>query len=199
LTLLAPLLAPDPISALLVLAMGLILSRLAAAFLAAILLASYEEYWENRSFTDVPKERSVLLDSIRSYSRVDEIRTLLGHLAAKWEVIEKSSEASPTDSRPPFQVYAVFAREYEHLGFRGDLKLTFFNDRLMSAVFYPRDFSGYVRRASATLPGLTEKTSVRVPPFTQVTLVTDYHQRKYVSWEDVRLTEEMSIWIKRYS
>ena len=147
----------------------------------------------------MPTERSVLVDDIRSYSRVDQVRTLLGDVAAKWEVVENSGQASSKDSRPPFQIYTALVHGYEHLGFKGDLKLTFFNDRLMSAVFYPNDFAGYVSRASVTFPDLREKKSVQVPPFTQVTLGTDYQQRRYVSWEDVRLVEEMSIWIKRYS
>jgi hypothetical protein len=163
--------------------------------IAVVLLGSCKQ----QSFVDVPKQRSVLIDGIRSYSRVDEIRSLLGSLTEKWEVVENSGQTSANDPRPPFRIYATVIHGYQHLGFTGDLKLTFFNDRLMSATFYPDDFEGYVKRVRTTVPQLAESKSVPLPPHSQVTLGTDYQQRKYISWEDARLVEEMSIWIKRYS
>jgi hypothetical protein len=183
---------------LLILTMRLALHHI-IVLLAAIFLISCEEYWQRPSFLDVPVERSRLVDGISSYISISEARELLGILAAKWEVVEDSGREPTKDSRPPFRFYTALVRGYEFLGFKGDLKLTFFNDRLMTSVFYPDDFTGFVRSVSTSLLGLVEKKSAHVLPFTEVTLGIDHQKRDFISWEDVRLTKEMSIWIKRYS
>jgi hypothetical protein len=177
--------------------MLLVMARLATVFSVAFLV-SCDEFGERPTFTDVPKERSSLVDGLYSYLSPSEASELLGELATSWKVLE-DEKAPPGDSRPPFRLYTTLVHGFENLGFEGDLKLTFFNERLMSAGFFPNDPVAYFQRLNAVLPALTEKTPARVPPFTDVVLGIDYQSRKFASWEDTRLVREMAFWIKRYS
>jgi len=170
-----------------------------AALMLVIFSTSCDESRERPSFLDIPEERSELISGIESYSSIDQINALLGDAAKNWDIIENSGKPSSNDSRPPFKIFTAVVHEYEYLGFTGDLKLSFFNDRLMSTVFYPTDFNGFVTRVRLTLPNLKEINPETLPPATQVTIGTDYQKKQYVSWEDVRLVEEFSIWIRRYS
>lgn len=118
---------------------------------------------------------------------------------AAWEVIEDSGQDSSSDSRPPFRIYVVRLRDFHHLGTSGELKLKFFNDRLMSTLFFPIDYNVYVQHLKPIYPGMPEEKRVQMQPFTEIMQGSDYLNRRYVSWADIRLKDELRIWIARYS
>ena len=51
------------------------------------------------SFTDVPGERTLLINGLSSYSSIAEVRASLGEIADTWEVKEESSLGS-NSSKP---------------------------------------------------------------------------------------------------
>lgn len=155
------------------------------------------------SFVDVASERTRLINGLESYSSIEESRKLF----PVWEVKEDSG-LRQGDKKPPFSIYIVAIKDYSHLDFRGELRLTFFNNRLMEAWFIPREFEKYVD-ALRVREGVEFKVSkeshrwpeARKPPHTRI-LLPSYEEKqklKFVSWEDMRLKEEREAWIRRYS
>ncbi len=168
------------------------------AILAIVLFTACEEYSSTPSFVEVLQERTALIGDLKSYQTISDVRSSLGPLAEKWEVLEDSGKGSKS-SKPPFEIFTAVVHGYVHEGFRGDLRLTFFNNRLMSTWFYPDDLAGYRKALNVKIPALAERESIKIPPFTVILVATDYRGKRYVAWEDSRLQEQMSMWIKRYS
>jgi hypothetical protein len=119
-------------------------------------------------------------------------------LAGKWVVLEDSGKGAKS-SRPPFEIFTAEVHGYMHDGFKGDLRLMFFNNRLMSTWFYPDDPASYRRAVSTAVPALKDHESTKVLPFTVISIAKDYRGKQYFRWEDSRLQKEMSVWINRYS
>ena len=108
------------------------------------------------------------------------------------EVTEDSS-LPPGDSRPPFSIYTVQVHQVSHKGFPGQVRLSFFNDRLMGVWFYPDDVAAY---RSATNPvGSSHDLSRHVESWT----AEDYRGKWYIAWEDKRLLDQSRDWIDRYA
>ncbi|MCA1791647.1 MAG: hypothetical protein LC667_17885 [Thioalkalivibrio sp.] len=128
-----------------------------------------------------------------------QLQAFFGERSQAWRDIEDSNGLPPGDPRPPFHIRRVSLLDYDHLGTRGELVLEFFNDRLMSTRFYPVDLAGYLRRLQAEVPSLTSDTAAELPPYTKVRIGVDYWDRGFVVWEDRRLVDELSLWIKLYS
>jgi hypothetical protein len=177
--------------------MAKILFRLSGV-MAVVLFAACEEHRSAPSFIEVQQERTVLVGGLQSYQTISEVRSSLGPLAEKWEVLEDSGKGAKS-SRPPFEVFTAVVRGYMHEGFKGELRLTFFNNRLMSTWFYPEDPASYRRVLSAAFPNLKERESTNVAPFTLISIATDHRGKRYFAWGDSRLQKEMEIWIRRYS
>src|SRR5438094_4487733 len=91
------------------------------------------------SFVDIASDRTKLIDGLQSYASVEEIKRLF----PEWKVIENSG-LKPGDKRPPINIYSVAVKNYSHLNCRGELRLTFFNNRLMEAWFIPDEFEKYI-------------------------------------------------------
>ena len=77
--------------------------------------------------------------------------------------------------------------------------MQFFNDRLMETRFFPNGVDAYLATLANAGVDLTKQSEVTVPPHTRLWTEMDYKKRRYVGWEDVRLAEEMKLWIKRYA
>jgi len=153
------------------------------------------------TFTDRADVSSPLLGSLPSYATVDDIRQR--HGSGAWTVVGNSH--LPTgDPRPRFDMVRVSIPGYVHLGHRGDLELTFFNDRLSSAWFYPDDDRGYLAALARDGVEVAEsdwetEPAVVVAPYTRVWTTRDFRGRVYVGWDDSRLVEQQRRWIERYS
>lgn len=169
-----------------------------SAVMAVVLLSACEEYQSAPSFVEVEQERTALIAGLTSYQTISDVRSALGPLTEKWEILEDSGKGAKS-SRPPFEIFTAVVHGYTHEGFRGSLRLMFFNNRLMSTWFYPDDPASYRKALSVAVPALKERESINVAPFTLISIATDHQGKQYFAWEDSRLQKEVSIWIKRYS
>jgi len=146
-------------------------------------------------FTAVRSPPSPLIAELRSYSNRLEVREALS--APSWSAVNES-RLTDGDHRPPYTLQ-TFSMPFEHLGYTGQLELSFYNDRLMSTLFYPDEFGSYLETlVAAELTG-TRDREIAIPPATVVRWVANNSDRPYVLWTDKRLQEQESRWIMRYS
>ena len=149
------------------------------------------------SFVKVEAERTRLINGIESYQSIEEFKCFLARDSFQWE--ESEDKPSPK-GRPPYNVHVIKLKRFSHLGFKGELVVTFFNNRLMATTFYPLDVVKYIT-AVEKKEGfhLSGDKNTKISPHTRVKVAVDYENRTYVDWSDSRLDQEMAIWIKKYS
>jgi hypothetical protein len=151
--------------------------------------------------------KSPLITGFQSYSSVADVKE--GILKNTRFEITEDSKLPDGDKRPPFSIYTISLKRYQHLGQSGELRLTFFNNRLMATWFYPEDARQYLHNLeeNGLLIPVKDFSEVQfgksvkqhVNPFTDVLCSTDYRKKIYVSWTDSRLENESNAWIMRYS
>jgi len=156
-----------------------------------------QDNYASVSFVKVEAERTKLINGIESYQSVEEFKTFLARGSFQWE--ESEDKPSPK-GRPPYNVHVITLKNFSNLGFTGKLVVTFFNNRLMATTFHPLDAVKYVaaveKKEGVQLSGNKE---AKLPPHTRVRVAVDYKNRTYVDWSDIRLDQEMELWIKKYS
>ncbi|MBU1043188.1 MAG: hypothetical protein KJ915_02175 [Candidatus Omnitrophica bacterium] len=148
------------------------------------------------SFIEIQSERTKLIDGIESYQSINEFKGFLKLSSLQWE--ENTNPLSPK-GRPPFNITTITIKNYLHLDYSGELIVSFFNNRLTSTNFYPKDVVGYFEAISKEGVTFDSNQEAKLPPHTHVYLAVDHKGRKYVDWADVRLEKEVELWIKRYS
>jgi hypothetical protein len=171
----------------------------ALGFLVAVIACTPRD-----TFTDRVDGVPLMLGAFRSYSTERQVRSSLDSLPV--EVVERSG-LSEGDARPAHTVVTLRVPAYRHVGYTGQLHLTLFNDRLMTASFYPSDVPGYVmaikRQGIDVTTNLTaglHSDNYREPlDHVRVWVSSDYQGREYVGWSDSRLEEQSRRWIERYS
>lgn len=151
------------------------------------------------SFVSVRSDRAKLLAPFESYASISDVEEILKSRGLVWQVIEKESTIAKGERRPPFNVYIIRVGNFTHLGFEGKLRLEFFNNRLMATWFYPTNLSAYRKVIEEHYPELRAKQASMVGKNTGIEFGTDHEKHDYIAWEDVRLRDEFSLWIKRYS
>jgi hypothetical protein len=83
-------------------------------------------------------------------------------------------------------------------GQTGELELTFFNDRLMTAQFFPVDMAA-ARRAVETGQNISlAALEGHIQPSTRVWVGKDENGRSYIGWIDKTLQAEQDAWVKQY-
>jgi len=139
-----------------------------------------------------PQESTQLINEIKSYTTMREF--MGAHPQAQ---VEPGRDGHPGDRwRSKYEVKEVIITNYSHFGQTGKLVVSFFNDRLMSTIFYPNDMHRYL--SELKINGIEFKAdSVDLSAHTLVRVGTDYQGNKYVDWEDKGLAKEMDEWIKR--
>lgn len=174
----------------------------AAALVVGVLLALFFwfEYYRSVTFADIAKHRAKLINAIESYWSVEDLESYLTKRSLAWD-LKRGQRPGLEDKRPPFIVDTVSIKNYPHLGFSGELVVEFFNNRLVGVRFFPRGIDKYIERLdSAENLDLARKREARVSEYTRVWIgEANQERKKYVGWEDVRLSNEMKQWIKRYS
>ncbi len=149
------------------------------------------------TYTRVESVRSPLLGPFESYTSPADVRRSLP-AQLPWRLVT-DSRLPPGDPRPAYDWLTVSLAGYADLDRTGELVLTFFNDRLASTTFYPDDPEGYMARLGISALRYDTGAEVRRPPFTLIRAATDYHGRRFVSWEDERLRRQADRWIMRFS
>jgi hypothetical protein len=148
------------------------------------------------AYAQIQSPPAQLLGELKSYASPTQVRSQLPS-QLRVETIE-DSKLSDSDSRPRFDVLTWRVRDFEHLGHRGELRLTFLNDRLLGAWFYPQSYDSYLGALrDSNLEPASEPT--RLDSFTEFWTARDFQQQAYVAWEDARLADEQKRWIMKYS
>ena len=142
---------------------------------------------------------SSLIDEYTSYQSIKSVRKALIDSGYSWQIFE-DSKLPDNDRRPPFNIFTILVKNYKSIDHSGELRLTFFNNRLMSTWFYPVDLNGYLlslkSKKNIDLSGSDE---VKFSTFTSVWKHEDFENRMYVGWVDTRLRDESNRWISKYS
>lgn len=138
-----------------------------------------------------------LMPGIRSHISTEEARKQI-RSAERWRVLEDTKTPND-DKRPPYHLLGVAIDKYVDLEEPGTLHLQFFNDRLMSATFYPQNAERY-------LASLKEKRGLDVSGAqtasaggTSIQHAIDFRGQPYISYVDKVLQKELDLWIRRYS
>lgn len=175
----------------------------AVAILIVVVLAGVFfsfDYGRSISFTDVAQDRTRLIDGIESYWNIQELQNHLRKSSLAWE-IEQGQRPGPNDKRPPFTVDTAKIKNYSHLGLTGELHVLLFNNRTVSTLFFPREVDKYIDQLAKTeRVDLVRNQEMKLSQYTRIWHAeAGREKRRYVGWEDIRLSDEMSTWIKRYS
>jgi hypothetical protein len=141
----------------------------------------------------IVKEGIPLLAGLSSYATEQEARQMIGIDAHNWREVARTPHP-PSDQRPRLDQLTIDADVVE-CGQDGTLRLRFFNDRLESTIFTPRQWEACgvdLERQGIQLKGA-------VVGDRRVWSDVDEKGRRFVGMADERLRREVSEWIRRYS
>jgi hypothetical protein len=113
-------------------------------------------------------------------------------------MIREQSHAGARSKDDDLDELVVLISGYTRNGTRRDLMLQFNNNELMATTFYPSDFDQFVTVLDKVPLQKDElgRPQYRVPnSSTLITVAVDVLGRKFVSWEDTRLTAKVEMWI----
>lgn len=85
--------------------------------------------WREPTFVEVKTDRAKLVDGIESYLSPSQFRQYASSRSLL--IASEEKDFSDVGKRPPFNFLTLVIDEYDQQGFRGELRITFFNDRLM--------------------------------------------------------------------
>jgi hypothetical protein len=170
-----------------------IYSLLAMAFVLIIFTGCKPE-----TNVDIPTVRTTLIDQIESYISINDVDRMIATNKFTSEVIENTKRNGGI-SKNSFNIYSIKISDYSHLGFRGELIMKFFNNRLFETIFYPDNYDAYTSKLKEQIPKIFDSKEISILPFTEVVTDMDYQKRKYVSWKDSRLNKEKLQWLRKYS
>jgi hypothetical protein len=125
--------------------------------------------------------------------------TIKGQLPAaqRWQVVRE--EKGPTDGRPRYDFVLVGLGPMVDRGHTGEVQLWFYNDRLMSVYFTPKDPAAYFD-VVGRLPGAKrlEHQIVALPDGARVWRV-GADGAPMIEWFDPCLRDEEDSWLMAYS
>jgi hypothetical protein len=140
-----------------------------------------------------------LVPGVTSFLSYEQVRDQIIAGSSGWETIEDTRNPL-NDKRPPYHLQTIANGNFMSLAETGEARLIFFNDRLMSVWFFPREPQRYVRKlATEKSIDLTSNKEVGVGFATRVTMGKDLRGRVYILFEDTRLQKEHTDWIRRFS
>lgn len=141
-----------------------------------------------------------LADGFKSYDSVAVVRERLNQagLSGRWQEQQKSTASS--DRRPPYQ-FLTMSGPYSLLGFDGDIKLVFYNERLMTTEFstlHGREIIAALREHGAPVP-VNARDEVTIDRRTRFRYDVDTNGVFHFSWRDGKLEGEWSNWVRNNS
>jgi hypothetical protein len=141
-----------------------------------------------------------LIDGLFGYETIPQVRDQLTRIAPSERWTQESEHRDQTDRRPPHDIVYLLG-EFQHLGQRGRLRLTFYNNRLMTAEFWPFDGGRYMaalrEKGFPTPP--SPGTEIRIGTRTSFAYYTKPGGEFRCVWEDVDLAREFSDWVAKYA
>src|SRR2546425_4996674 len=138
-----------------------------------------------------------LIDELESYQSIDQVRSRLLTTPKDWKIIQ-DSRPDPAKKDPRVGVIIISLQNYNHLGVPGELILHFFNDRLVSTVFFPSDFPGYKAGLEQREGIKFDNLEITRRPRTRIWVGKDSKKRDCIGWEDTALRNEIDQWLAQY-
>ena len=137
-----------------------------------------------------------LFHGLLSQQTQEEVRRQLP-TGQKWQVARE--DKGPTDGRPRFDFVLISVGTLVDRGHTGDVQLRFYNDRLMSVYFTPKESGAYFD-AVKQMPGakVLENQIVALPEGVNVWRVGAVRDGP-IEWFDPCLRDENNSWIMAYS
>lgn len=139
-----------------------------------------------------------LIPPLYSGYSLEKVQHELNLKTGDWEVIE-DRRPLVSDKRPPFQILSIAHKGLQSFGVSGELVMTFYNDRLMTTLFYPDELNA-LRRALAREASInfTAQGDAQIEPSTKVWIGKDHDGRSYIGWIDLELERRQNEWIEKY-
>jgi hypothetical protein len=104
----------------------------------------------------------------------------------------------PSDTRPLYRLLVISKKNARIEGQAGELVLTFFNDRLMTAQFYADDMAAARAAVEAGENLSLAGGGAHIEPSTRVWVGKDEGGRSYLGWIDKTLQAEQDAWLNQY-
>ena len=136
---------------------------------------------------------SALASPLFSGQSLEAVERKLDMMAGSFEVLEDRTPL-PSDTRPPYRVLIISKKNVRVDRQPGELVLTFFNDRLMSAQFYPADMAAARAAVEADEQLSLAGGDAHIEPSTRVWVGKDEAGRSYIGWIDKSLQAEQDTW-----
>ena len=133
-----------------------------------------------------------------SYQSFAQVKSLPKWKICRWKIVEDSGLAKG-DTRPPFHELVVKTSNYTHLGFKGEVQMRFFNNRLMQVWFTPANFLRYKKTLLKTQNTKLAVNNSASLGNTELLFARNYLGKDYILWSDETLAQENREWIETYA
>jgi len=139
-----------------------------------------------------------LMPPLYSAYSLQKVQRELNLKPGDWVVLEDRRPLT-SDQRPEFRMLTISRQGFTEFGATGELVMTFYNDRLMTTLFYPTDLET-LRGALAREAGISfsAQGDARVAPTTRVWIGKARDGRSYIGWIDLELERQQDEWIEKY-
>jgi hypothetical protein len=141
---------------------------------------------------------SKLIAPLASGYSLKKVQRELKLNSGDWEVLEDRRPLT-SDQRPEFRILTISRQSFAKFGTSGQLVMTFYNDRLMTTLFYPTDMEA-LRSGLAREAGINFSTQgdARIEPTTRVWIGKARDGRSYIGWIDLELERQQDEWLDKY-
>lgn len=139
-----------------------------------------------------------LMPPLYSGYSMQKMQRELNLKSGDWEVLEDRRPLT-SDPRPAFRILTISRPGFTKFDASGELVMTFYNDRLMTTLFYPNDLEA-LRGALARQAGISfsPQGDARIGPTTRVWIGKARDGRSYIGWIDLELERQQDEWIEKY-
>lgn len=104
-----------------------------------------------------------------------------------------------SDKRPLFRILTISRQGFAKFGATGELVMTFYNDRLMTTLFYATDLEALRISLSREADiSFSSQGDTRIEPTTRVWIGKAQDGRSYIGWIDLELERQQNEWIEKY-
>jgi hypothetical protein len=167
--------------------------KLAAVALTCVAFA-FSCARDSESYTD-RQSPVMLMERFPSYSTERQVVGLIPATALRTVLRENLATSS---KQPPLNLVLLSAPNYSHLGYGGELRLEFSNDRLSSVWFFPEKYDEYLAKLNGTGVLVEHVETATIDRNPQIIAHHDERNKRYVTWQDTRLVEQDHRWSERY-